>query len=80
LVKKIFKTMPTIKQLIKNPRLKKILIKKTPALEKCPYKKGTCLKLIVRAPKKTEFSFKKSNTSKINKQQKSFCLYSRRRS
>ncbi len=44
--------MPTISQLIKNEREKKKRSKRVPALQKCPQKKGVCLKLVIRTPKK----------------------------
>lgn len=44
--------MSTIQQLIKKPRLKKKIQSKSPALEKCPQKKGVCLRVYVRSPKK----------------------------
>lgn len=51
--------MPTFNQLYKVKRLKKKKLKKTPALSKCPQKKGICLKLIVRAPKKPNSALRK---------------------
>ena len=44
--------MPTIRQLKKNPRLKKIKKSKTSALEQSPAKKGVCVKVFVKNPKK----------------------------
>lgn len=44
--------MPTYNQLSKKKRIKKKRRNKTPALEGCPQKKGVCLKMILRAPKK----------------------------
>ena len=44
--------MPTFNQLIKNKRKKKKKINRTPALDKCPQKKGLCIKIVTRAPKK----------------------------
>jgi small subunit ribosomal protein S12 len=44
--------MPTINQLIKNRRVKKKRTKKVPALEQCPQKKGVCIKILTRSPKK----------------------------
>lgn len=42
----------TINQLIKNPRSKKIRKNKAAALQKCPQKKGVCLKVYITTPKK----------------------------
>lgn len=45
--------MPTYNQLCnKNKRIKKRVLNKTPALEKCPQKKGICTKLVLWTPKK----------------------------
>ena len=44
--------MPTINQLIKNSRIKKKRSMRVPALQKCPQKKGVCLKIFIRTPKK----------------------------
>jgi len=48
--------MPTITQLCKkNCRKKKISKLKTPGLNKNPQRKGVCVKILIRTPKKTEF-------------------------
>lgn len=44
--------MATIKQLFKKKRISTQKITRTPALENCPQKKGTCLKVFVIPPKK----------------------------
>lgn len=44
--------MPTLNQLIKKHRKKKKRALKVPALQKCPQKKGVCLKIFIRTPKK----------------------------
>ncbi len=44
--------MPTISQLIRKVREKKKRSKRVPALQRCPQKKGVCLKLVIRTPKK----------------------------
>lgn len=45
--------MPTYNQLCcKKKWIKKRVLNKTPALEKCPQKKGICTKLVLRTPKK----------------------------
>ena len=53
--------MPTINQLCnkKKGRKKKIKLKKTPALDKCPQKKGICTKLVLRTPKKPNSALRK---------------------
>lgn len=44
--------MPTYKQLIKNPRVKKEHTNNVKALDRCPQKKGICVKLRIVKPKK----------------------------
>uniref|UniRef100_A0A4D6BM15 Ribosomal protein S12 n=1 Tax=Balbiania investiens TaxID=111861 RepID=A0A4D6BM15_9FLOR len=44
--------MPTINQLLKNPRNLKFVKQKSSALKKCPQKKGTCVKVYTTNPKK----------------------------
>ena len=51
--------MPTINQLIKNKRIKKKRALKRPALDRCPQKKGVCLKIIVRSPRKPNSALRK---------------------
>lgn len=51
--------MPTINQLIKKERIKKKRAKKVPALDRCPQKKGVCLKIITRTPKKPNSALRK---------------------
>jgi len=51
--------MPTYNQLCRNTRRKKKNLNKTPALEKCPQKKGICLKVFLRTPKKPNSALRK---------------------
>lgn len=51
--------MSTINQLIKYKRKKKQRTQKVPALDKCPQKKGVCLKIITRTPKKPNSALRK---------------------
>jgi small subunit ribosomal protein S12 len=51
--------MPTIHQLLKNIREKKKKINKRPALQGCPQKKGVCIKIITRTPKKPNSALRK---------------------
>lgn len=63
--------MPTYNQLCNYKRRKKKKLNKTPALERCPQKKGVCLKLVLRSPKKPNSALRKlakiflSNTKKV---------------
>ena len=51
--------MTTHNQLCKNGRKKKRKLNKTPALEKCPQKRGICSKLVLRTPKKPNSALRK---------------------
>ncbi len=51
--------MPTINQLYRKKRQKKRKLKRTPALEKCPQKRGVCTKMIIRTPKKPNSALRK---------------------
>ena len=44
--------MPTMHQLTKQARDTKQRSQRRPALAKCPQKKGVCIKLVIRTPKK----------------------------
>ena len=44
--------MPTINQLLKHKRLKKLKKSKSVILDKCPQKKGVCLKVFKMSPRK----------------------------
>ena len=51
--------MPTINQLINFARKKKPAFKKTPALKGSPQKKGICIKIFTRTPKKPNSAIRK---------------------
>lgn len=54
--------MVTFNQLCKKPsttRKKKKKLNKTPALNKCPQKRGICTKLVLRTPKKPNSALRK---------------------
>jgi len=51
--------MPTINQLCKKKRKQKKKKIKTPALKMCPQKKGICLKVFSRTPKKPNSAIRK---------------------
>lgn len=44
--------MPTIRQLLKNPRQYTPLSSSSPALLHCPQRKGVCFRVYIRSPKK----------------------------
>jgi small subunit ribosomal protein S12 len=60
--------MPTINQLCTNSkgRKKKIFRVKTPALLKTPQKKGVCLKIFIRTPKKPNSALRKVAKIKLS--------------
>jgi len=51
--------MTTITQLIKEKRKPKKKLVKTPALKKCPQRKGVCVRVFVRNPKKPNSALRK---------------------
>lgn len=51
--------MPTINQLCKGIRKKKKKLNRVPALEGCPQKKGICLKILIKTPKKPNSALRK---------------------
>jgi small subunit ribosomal protein S12 len=64
--------MPTINQLCKNKRKPKKKLNKTPALEKCPQKKGICIKMILRTPKKPNSALRKLAQLRLTNNKKVF--------
>jgi small subunit ribosomal protein S12 len=51
--------VPTYRQVSLHKRVPKTKINKTPALERCPQKKGVCIKMVIRAPKKPNSALRK---------------------
>ena len=51
--------MPTINQLIRNPRQKPKSRNKVPALEACPQKRGVCTRVYTTTPKKPNSALRK---------------------
>jgi small subunit ribosomal protein S12 len=59
--------MLTINQLsLKKSRKKKFFKKKTPALKSCPQKKGVCIKIFIRSPKKPNSACRKVAKVKLS--------------
>jgi small subunit ribosomal protein S12 len=58
--------MTTISQLCRNIRKKKPKRYKTPALDNCPQKKGLCLKVFVKTPKKPNSALRKVAKVKLS--------------
>ena len=51
--------MPTINQVCKNRKGSKLKRNKRPALQMCPQKKGVCVKIFLRTPKKPNSAVRK---------------------
>jgi small subunit ribosomal protein S12 len=51
--------MPTIQQLIRFPRKKILQLTKTPALKKCPQRRGICTRVYTTTPKKPNSALRK---------------------
>lgn len=51
--------MPTINQLVKKERTPKKVKKKSPALQKCPQRRGVCLQVKTKTPKKPNSALRK---------------------
>jgi small subunit ribosomal protein S12 len=52
-------TMPTINQLIRNPRVALTVKSKSPALENSPQKRGVCTRVYTTTPKKPNSALRK---------------------
>lgn len=51
--------MPTINQLVRGARKPRIFREKSPALAKCPQRKGVCTRVITMKPKKPNSALRK---------------------
>jgi small subunit ribosomal protein S12 len=51
--------MPTINQLIRKPRVSKKPRTKSPALDACPQRRGVCLQVKTKTPKKPNSALRK---------------------
>ena len=51
--------MPTINQLVRRGRKKKVWKTNSPALNKCPQKRGVCLRVTTSIPKKPNSALRK---------------------
>ena len=51
--------MPTINQLINNPRKPQVARNKVPAMEECPQKRGVCTRVYTTTPKKPNSALRK---------------------
>jgi small subunit ribosomal protein S12 len=67
--------MTTINQLIKKPRIKKNKKSNTPALQRCPQKKGVCLKVYTKTPKKPNSAVRKVANVRLGFKKKKVISY-----
>ena len=51
--------MPTINQLVRSPRKKVVSKSKSPALKSCPFRRGVCVQVTTRTPKKPNSAIRK---------------------
>ena len=51
--------MPTMNQLVRKPRTPKKRRSKSPALQKCPQRRGVCLQVKTKTPKKPNSALRK---------------------
>ena len=51
--------MPTINQLVRKPRKKVKTKTKSPALKACPFRRGVCVQVTTRTPKKPNSAIRK---------------------
>lgn len=62
--------MPTLHQLYKIGRTTKQRSARRPALQKCPQKKGVCVKLVIRTPKKPNSALRKLALLRLSNRRK----------
>jgi len=62
--------MPTVNQLCKKIRKPKKRLEKSPALEKSPQKKGVCLKVFTKTPKKPNSALRKVARVRLSNKKK----------
>ena len=60
--------MPTINQLIRKGRVPKIRRKKAPALQECPQRRGVCLQVKTKTPKKPNSALRKIARVRLSNQ------------
>ncbi len=58
--------MPTINQLVRSPRKRKKRRSKSPALERCPQKRGVCIQVKTKTPKKPNSALRKVATVRLS--------------
>jgi small subunit ribosomal protein S12 len=58
--------MPTIQQLVKHGRVKKVWKSKSPALNSCPQRRGVCTRVYTTTPKKPNSALRKVARVKLS--------------
>ena len=51
--------MPTVNQLVRHGRARPVKRKKTPAMQRCPQKRGVCTRVYTTTPKKPNSALRK---------------------
>ncbi len=51
--------MPTVNQLVRHGRVRPVKRKKTPAMQRCPQKRGVCTRVYTTTPKKPNSALRK---------------------
>lgn len=57
--------MPTINQLVRKGRQRKVVKTKTPALQSCPQRRGVCTRVYTTTPKKPNSALRKVNRVRL---------------
>ena len=65
--------MPTINQLVRNGRKTEKSKSKSPLLKQCPQRKGVCLKVETKTPKKPNSALRKIARVKLSNGQEGTC-------
>ena len=66
--------MPTINQLVRRPRVQTKKKSKSPNLDACPFKRGVCVQVTTRTPKKPNSAIRK--VAKVRSYQATLQYYS----
>ncbi len=65
--------MPTIQQLVRNPRKKVVKYKKNRALQQCPQRRGVCTRVYTTTPKKPNSALRKVAKVRLTTGQEVIC-------
>ena len=59
--------MATINQLVRNPRKKRVVKTKVPALKACPQRRGVCTRVYTTTPKKPNSAYQRLPDAEFKK-------------